>query len=211
LVTVTVVGLYMSRFPLLSLNKSEWYPEGLVEFADTLNEMKMVYEKTAAKDIRERTEDYFKTLVGSRDIDPDDGLQYEVTEDKTNQRKQNVAYRQRYYKGQYKGNVDGPYHVADIYSYTKTNLDALMELTVENRLSPMARNAEKYSRRENLAGYTVRDDLDRTRMRILRQLSPHQTMRPHLLCMKKLDLVDRVQEKARSQSYTSRRQGKRTM
>ena len=75
----------------------------------------------------------------------------------------------------------------------------------------MARNAEKYSRRENLAGDTVRGDLDRTRMRILRQLSPRQTVRPHLLCLRKLDLVDRVLERARSQSYTSRRQGKRTM
>ena len=68
-----------------------------------------------------------------------------------------MAYRQRYYKGQYVGDVDGPYHVADIYSYTKINLVALMELTVENQgVSPMARNAEKYSRRENLAGDTVR-------------------------------------------------------
>ena len=123
-----------------------------------------------------------------------------------------MAYRQRYYKGQYEGNVDGPYHVADIYSYTKINLDALMELTVENQgVSPMACNAEKYSRRENLAGDTVGGDLDRTRMRILRQLSPHRTVRPHILCLKKLDLVDRVLERARSQSYTSCRQGKRTM
>ena len=40
-----------------------------------------------------------------------------------------MAYRQRIYKGQHEGNVDGPYHVADIYSYTKINLDELMELT----------------------------------------------------------------------------------
>ena len=52
-----------------------------------------------------------------------------------------MAYRQRIYKGQYEDNVDGPYHVADIYSYTKINLDALMELTVKNQgVSPMARN-----------------------------------------------------------------------
>ena len=158
-----LVGYCDSRGPLHvkvhfpSLSKSEWYPEELVEFADALHEMKMVYEKPAAKDMGEKPEEYFKPLVGTRHIDPDDGLQYEVTEVKTNQRKQIVAYRQRYYKGQYEGNVDGPYHVADIYSYTKINLDALMELTVENQgVSPMARNAEKYSRRENLAGDTVR-------------------------------------------------------
>ena len=40
-----------------------------------------------------------------------------------------MAYQQRIYKGQYKGNVDGPYHVADIHSYTKINLDELMVLT----------------------------------------------------------------------------------
>ena len=40
-----------------------------------------------------------------------------------------MAYQQWIYKGQYKGNIDEPYHVADIYSYTKINLDELMELT----------------------------------------------------------------------------------
>ena len=68
-----------------------------------------------------------------------------------------------------------------------------MELTVENQgVSPMVRNAEKISRRENLAGDTVRGDLDRTRMRILRQLSPHRTVRPHLLCLRKLDLANMI-------------------
>ena len=36
-----------------SLSKSEWYPEELVEYADALHEMKMVYEKPAAKDMGE--------------------------------------------------------------------------------------------------------------------------------------------------------------
>ena len=71
------------HFP--SLSKSEWYPEELVEFADALHEMKMVYEKPAAKDMGEKPEEYFKPLVGTRHIDPDNGLQYEVTEVKTNQ------------------------------------------------------------------------------------------------------------------------------
>ena len=44
----------------------------------------MVYEKPAAKDMGEKSEEYFKPLVGTRHIDPDDGLQYEVTEVKTN-------------------------------------------------------------------------------------------------------------------------------
>ena len=48
---------------------------------------------------------------------------------KVYKKKEIVAYQQRIYKGQYKGNVDRPYHVADIYSYTKINLDELMELT----------------------------------------------------------------------------------
>jgi hypothetical protein len=52
-----------------------------------------------------------------------------------------VAYRQRYFKGQYEGNDNEPDHVANVYSYTKINLDALMELTNENqRVSLMARD-----------------------------------------------------------------------
>ena len=174
--------------------------------------MEQAHKKPAARDMGEKPVEYFYSLVGTRHTDPVDGLQYEVTEIKVIKKQEIVAYRQRIYKGQYEGNVDGPYHLAYIYSYTKINLVALMDYTVENQgVSFMARNAEKYSRRENLAGDTVRGDLDRTRMRILRQLSPHRTVRPHLLCLRKLDLVDRVLERARSQSYTSRRQGKRTM
>ena len=48
---------------------------------------------------------------------------------KVYKKKEIVAYRQRIYKGQHEGNVDGPYHVDDIDSYTKINLDELMELT----------------------------------------------------------------------------------
>ena len=57
-----LVGYCDSRGPLHvkvhfpSLSKSEWYPEELVEFADALHEMKMVYEKPAAKDLGGKSE-----------------------------------------------------------------------------------------------------------------------------------------------------------
>ena len=84
---------------------------------------------------------------------PEDGSQYQVMEIKVKKKKEIVAYRQRIYKGQYKGNVDGPYHVADIYSYTKINLDDLMELTDDTQeKQPMESTSEKAVRRGALAG-----------------------------------------------------------
>ena len=76
---------------------------------------------------------------------------------KVYKKKEIVAYQQRIYKGQYNGNVDGPYHVADIYSYTKINLDELMELTDDTQeKQPMESTSEKRVRSETLAGDTER-------------------------------------------------------
>ena len=75
-----------------------------------------------------------------------------------------MAYRQRFYKGQYEGNVDGPYHVADIYSYTKINLDMLFEMTVEDKdKSPMESNSAARGRSKVLAGDAVRGSLKQHR------------------------------------------------
>ena len=90
-------------------------------FTGALYDKEQLYKKPAARDMGEKPVKYFFPLVGTCHTDPEDGSQYEVMENK--------VYRQRIYKGQYEGNVDGPYHVADIYSYTKINLDELMELT----------------------------------------------------------------------------------
>ena len=68
-----------------NLKQSEWYPEELVTFADALYEMEQVYKKPAARDMGEKPVKYFYPLVGTRHTDPEDGLQYEVTEVKTNQ------------------------------------------------------------------------------------------------------------------------------
>ena len=61
--------------------------------------MEQVYKKPAARDMGEKPVEYFYPLVGTRHIDPEDGLQYEVTEVKVNKKQEIVAYRQRYYKG----------------------------------------------------------------------------------------------------------------
>ena len=54
-------------------------------FADALYEMEQIYKKPAARDMGEKPVKYFYPLVGTRHTDPEDGLQYEVTEVKTNQ------------------------------------------------------------------------------------------------------------------------------
>jgi hypothetical protein len=110
--------------------------------------------------MREKPVEYFYSLVGTRQIDPKDGLQYEVTEVKVNKKQEIVAYWQRFYKSQYEGNVDGSYHVADIYSYTKINLDMLFKQRAENRdTSPMESNSVARGSSKVLAGDAVRGSL----------------------------------------------------
>ena len=53
----------------------------------------------------EKPVEYVYPLVGTCHTDPEDGSQYEVMEIKINKKKEIVVYRQRIYKGQYKGNV----------------------------------------------------------------------------------------------------------
>jgi hypothetical protein len=54
---------------------------------------------------------------------------YETTEVKTNKQGYIVAYRRKICKGKPVGSTDDPYHVADIYKYTKKNVDNLVRLT----------------------------------------------------------------------------------
>ena len=105
-----------------------------------------------------------------------------------------MAYRQRIYKGWYKGNVDGPYHVADIYSYTKINLDDLMELTDDTQeKQPMESTSEKAVRSKTLAGDAERGVLDR-KVVMVSQPDHRRNVRPLTLCQQTLDHVAKVPE-----------------
>ena len=68
-------------------------------------------------------------MVGTRHTDPEDGITYETTEVKTNKHGYIVAYRREICKGKPVGSIDGHYHVADIYDYTKKNVDNMVRLT----------------------------------------------------------------------------------
>ena len=108
---------------------------------------------------------------------------------KVNKKQEIVAYRQRIYKGQYEGHVDGPYHVADIYSYTKINLDELMELTDDTQEKQlMESTSEKRVRSKTLAGDAERGVLDR-KVVMVSQPDHRRNVRPLTLCQQTLDHV----------------------
>ena len=58
--------------------------------------MEQVYKKPAARDMG-RNQSSTSILWQARHTDPEDGLQYEVTEVKVNKKQEIVAYRQRIY------------------------------------------------------------------------------------------------------------------
>ena len=67
--------------------------------------------------------EYFDPLVGTRHTDPDNGLVYETTEVKIDRQGYIFVYRRLVVRGKLMGKPDGPYHVADIESYTELDLD----------------------------------------------------------------------------------------
>ena len=68
-------------------------------------------------------------MVGTRHTDPEDGIIYETTEVKTNKQGYIVAYMREICKVKPVGSIEGPYHVANIYEYTKKNVDNMVRLT----------------------------------------------------------------------------------
>ena len=76
---------------------------------------------------KEMDKEYFDPFAGTRHTDPDNGLVYETTEVKLDRQGYIVAYRRLVVRGKLTGKPDGPYHVADIESYTELDLDRLSE------------------------------------------------------------------------------------
>ena len=107
---------------------SRWHPEELLEYADAMAEVDKMATKPRAKEMEAKPKEYFDAMVGTRHTDPEDGITYETTEVKTNKQGYIVAYRREICKGKPVGSIDGPYHVADIYEYTKKNVDNLVRI-----------------------------------------------------------------------------------
>ena len=66
--------------------------------------------------------EYFLPLIGTRHVDPDNGLTYQVTEIKITPNRDIVAWRRRVVHGEMRDIAQGPFHVQDIYEYTNITL-----------------------------------------------------------------------------------------
>ena len=73
----------------------------------------------------------FYPLLGTRHVDPDNGLAYETTDVFQDKRGYNLVYRRLVTKGRLEKHQDGPLHAADIESYTKVNLERCSDLTTK--------------------------------------------------------------------------------
>jgi hypothetical protein len=76
----------------------------------------------------ERPMEDYQLLVGSRHIDPKNGLTYERVDIKVTPNRDIVAWRRRVIKGCLQDTPQGPFHAEDIYhQYTHTTLGRLLE------------------------------------------------------------------------------------
>ena len=74
----------------------------------------------------ERPMEDYQLLVGSRHIDPKNGLTYETVDIKILPNRYIVAWRRRVIKGSLQDTPQGPFHAEDIYQYTYTTLGRLL-------------------------------------------------------------------------------------
>jgi hypothetical protein len=108
---------------------SEWVDEQLVKYADPLDQLENKNLIVPAEDVPERDIEDFYPLLGTRHVDPDNGLTYETTDVFQDKRGYNLVYRRLVTKGRLEKHLDGPLHAADIESYTKVNLERCSDLT----------------------------------------------------------------------------------
>ena len=72
----------------------------------------------SAEEVRERPLEFYMPLIGTRHIDPYNGLLYETIDVKAFKQRDIVAWRRRILNGQLQGEIQGPLHIHDIYKYT---------------------------------------------------------------------------------------------
>ena len=103
--------------------------ELLVKYADPLDHQEDKKLNVSAEDIPERNIEDFYPPLGTRHVDPDNGLTYETTDVFQDKQGYNLVYRRLVTKGRLEKHQDGPLHAADIESYTKVNLKRCRDLT----------------------------------------------------------------------------------
>jgi hypothetical protein len=108
---------------------SERVDEQLVKYADPLDQLEDKKLIVSAKDISERDIEDFYPLLGTRHVDPDNGLTNETTDVFQGKPGNSLAYRRLVTKRGLEKHQDGPLHAADIESYTKVNLERCSNFT----------------------------------------------------------------------------------
>jgi hypothetical protein len=82
-----------------NLASSEWVADELVTFDNPLEAIQKTKTGIVAEELEEKPLDNFLPLIGTRHVDPDNGLQYETTEVKINRQGYIVAYRRWFHRG----------------------------------------------------------------------------------------------------------------
>ena len=66
--------------------------------------------------------EFYAPLVGTRHIDPKNGLTYQTVDIKVTSNREIVAWRRRIIRGVLQDTSQGPFHVHDIHTYTQRTL-----------------------------------------------------------------------------------------
>ena len=75
-----------------------------------------------AEEVRERPFEFYLPLIGTRHIDPYNGLLHETIDVKDTKQRDIVAWRRRILNCRFQGEIQGPLLIHDIHKYTNQQL-----------------------------------------------------------------------------------------
>ena len=104
----------------------ELHDNGYIQYQNFKDQLIGVHAPEEEPRVERPVEEY-KSLVGSRHIDPKNGLTYETVDIKITPTRDIVAWRRRVIKGVLQDTPQGPFHAEDIYQYTQFTVSRMLE------------------------------------------------------------------------------------
>ena len=116
-------GPLLARIYFPSTRVYELHENGYVRYQDIQHMIRETDSPSSVEPPLEKPVDFFRPLVGSRHVDPKNGLTYETVELKITRQRDIVAWRRRVINGVLQDAPQGPFHVRDIYQYTQDTIE----------------------------------------------------------------------------------------
>ena len=116
-------GPLLARIYFPSTRVYELHDNGYVEYQDIQHMIRETDSPLSVEPPLKKPAEFFRPLIGTRHVDPKNGLTYKTVELKINKQRDIVAWRRRVINGVLQDTSQGPFYVRDIYQYTQDTIE----------------------------------------------------------------------------------------